>query len=325
MITTLVFREHRFSALNPSLEALAQLRTDPGVMLWIDLSDPSAEETSAVLEKLFALHPVVIEDCTTDSPFPKLDAFDEYLHLVMHAVDYSKTDKFTTTDLDLILGKNFLVTFHRQPLKLVQLVLERYARGGPGSILVRGPDRFAHTLLDQLVEAYKPALEELRRDLEQVEGSVLGHAAPNELFPQVVALRKDLSTLRQIVRPQRAVAAELAAGKPGFIRPAMLPYLRDLAEDFARIETQAAAWGEQLILGFRVYLHKSSHAANEGIKVLTGLTASTAPPLIIGGWFGMNFTHMPELVPPWAYPVVTVVTLGITAGLLFWLRRRRWI
>lgn len=325
MLTTLVYRDHRFVQQNPPLEALPALRTEPGVMLWIDLSAPTPEETSAILETLFALHPVVIEDCTTDSPLPKIDAFDDYLHIVMHAVDYSKTDKFTTTDLDLILGKTFLLSFHRQPLRIVQQVLDRYARSGTGIVPVRGPDRFAHTLLDQLVEAYQPALDELRADLEAVEEAVLGHASPQELFPQVVALRKDLATLRQIVRPQRAVAADLAQGKPGFIRPVMLPYLRDLAEAFARIETQTAAWGDQLILGFRVYLNKSSHAANEGIKVLTGLTALTMPPILIGGWFGMNFTRMPELVTPYAYPIAALVTLVATSALFLYLRRRRWL
>lgn len=325
MITTLVYRDHRFHLHNPPVEQVAALRGQPGIMVWIDLSAPTPEETTAILDHLFALHPVVIEDCTTDSPFPKIDAFDDYLHIVMHAVDYSKTDKFSTTDLDLVLGKNFLVTFHRQPLRLVQQVLERYSRGGQAGTLVRGPDRFAHTLLDHLVDGYKPALDELRADLEAVEECVLGHTSPQELFPQVIALRKDLANLRQIVRPQRVVATDLAAGKPGFLRPAILPYLRDLAEDFSRIESQAAAWGDQLILGFRVYLNKSSHQANEGIKVLTGLTASTTPPLIIGGWFGMNFTHMPELLPPWTYPFVVMLTLVLTGGLLFYLRKRRWL
>jgi magnesium transporter len=325
MITTLVYRDHRFTALNPPLENLPALRAEPGIMLWIDLSAPTPAETSAILEQLFVLHPVVVEDCTTDSPFPKIDAFDDYLHLVMHAVDYSKTDKFTTTDLDLVLGKNFLVTFHRQPLRLVQQVLDRYSRGGHGAPPVRGPDRFAHTLLDQLVEAYKPALNELRQDLETIEEAILGHAAPKELFPQVIALRKDLATLRQIVRPQRAVAAEIAAGKPGFIRPSILPYLRDLAEDFARIESQAAGWGDQLILSVRVYLNKSSHEANEGIKVLTALTAATMPTFLIGGWYGMNFTRMPELAPPLSYPLAALAALAFTAILLVWLRRKRWI
>jgi magnesium transporter len=325
MITTLVYRDHRFSALNPPPESLATLRTEPGVMLWVDVSAPTAEETTLILEKLFGLHPLVIEDCTTDSPFPKLETFDDYLHLVMHAVDYTKGDKFTTTDLDLILGKNYLLTFHRMPLRPVQLLLERAARGGTGVAPVRGPDRLAHTVLDAIVEAYKPALTELRRDLEAIEEGVLGAATPAELFPQVVALRKDLASLRQIVRPQRAVAVELAAGKPGFIRPTMLPYLRDLAEEYARIETQAASWGEQLILSFRVYLNKSSHEANDGIKVLTGLTAITTPAILVGGWFGMNFEFMPELDPLWTYPVAAVVTVGITAALLTYLRKRRWL
>jgi len=325
MITTLVFREGRHHLHNPPVDTLAALRAEPGVMLWVDLSEPTSEETAAVLERVFSVHPVVIEDCTTDSPLPKIDAFDDYLHIVVHAVDYSKTDKFSTTDLDLILGKNFLVTFHRQPLRLVQQVLERHGRSGHGVQPVRGPDRFAHTLLDQLVEAYKPALEELRADLEAIEEAVLGEAEPHELFPQVTALRKDLATLRQIVRPQRAVAVELAQGKPGFIRPVILPYLRDLAEDFARIESQASGWGDQLILSFRLYLKRSTNQTNEGIKMLTGLTALTTPPILIGGWFGMNFHSMPELAPVWAYPVAAAATFGFTAALFFYLRRRRWL
>jgi magnesium transporter len=325
MLTTLVYRDHRFAALNPPPESLAALRAEPGVMLWVDVSAPTAEETSLILEKLFGLHPLVIEDCTTDSPFPKLEAFDDYLHLVMHAVDYTKGDKFTTTDLDLILGKNYLLTFHRLPLRPVQLLLERAARVGTGVAPVRGPDRLAHTVLDAIVEAYQPALAELRRDLEEIEEGVLGAATPAELFPRVVALRKDLASLRQIVRPQRAVAVELAAGQQGFIRPPMLPYLRDLAEDYARIEHQAASWGDQLILSFRVYLNKSSHDANEGIKVLTGLTAITTPAILVGGWFGMNFDFMPELDHAWTYPIAALVTLVVTVGLLAYLRKRRWL
>jgi len=325
MITTLVYRDHRFSALNPPLESLAALRAEPNVILWVDVSAPTAEETTLILEKLFGLHPLVIEDCTTDSPFPKLETFDEYLHLVMHAVDYSKGDKFTTTDLDLIVGKNHLLTFHRLPLRPVQFLLERSARAGAGVAPVRGPDRLAHTVLDAIVEAYQPALAELRRDLEEIEEGVLGSASPAELFPRVVALRKDLASLRQIVRPQRGVAVELAAGKPGFIRPTMLPYLRDLAEDYARIEHQAASWGDQLILSFRVYLNKSSHEANEGIKVLTGLTAITTPAILVGGWFGMNFEFMPELARTWTYPAAALVTVGVTASLLVFLRKRRWL
>jgi magnesium transporter len=323
MITTLLYRDHKLHAHNPPVETLAALRTEPNVMLWVDLSDPTPEETKAVFEDLFAFHPLVIEDCVGDSPLPKLETYDEYLYFVMHAVDYSKTDKFTTTELDLILGKNFLVTFHRQPLKPVQAALDRSLRTPTNP--VRGPDRFAHTLLDFMVDAYKPALDELRGEIEWIESAVLANVASRELFPRVVALRKELAQLRQIVRPQREVAAELSQGNNRLIRATIVPYLRDLAEDLAHIENQAISWADQLILSFRVYLNKSSHEANEGIRVLTALTALTIPPLLIGGWFGMNFEHMTELESRYSYPLAALATLGLIGAMAFFMRKRRWL
>jgi len=323
MITTLVYRDARFVAHNPPADTLAALRAEPNVMLWVDLASPTAEETKLVLESVFAFHPLAIEDCVTDSPFPKLEEYDDYLYLVMHAVDYSRADKFTTTELDLFLGKNFLVTFHRQPLKPVQAALDRYLKA-PGTT-VRGPDRFAHGILDLMVEAYKPPPDELRHELEQIEGGVLHQMGPDELFPRVAALRKELSALRQIVRPQREIASVLTQGKTRFIRPLIVPYLRDLTEDLSRIEAQAGAWAEQLILTFRVYLNKSGHEANLGIRVLTGITAITLPVMIIGGWYGMNFDRMHETEARYSYYVALALMLAGTVGMLLFLRRKKWL
>ncbi len=323
MLTILVYRDNRFSAVNPPAASLASLRNEPGVMLWVDLSEPTEAEIKAVLEEGFGLHPLVIEDCVGDSPLPKLEDYDDYLYFVMHAVDYSKLDKFSTTELDFVLGKNFLITFHRQPLRPVQTVIERVQR--TTHVAVRGPDRFAHTLLDLMVEAYQPALQELRHELESIEEAVLKHEPADTLFPRVVGLRKEIIQLRQIVRPQREVATALASGKNRFIRTVIVPYLRDLSEDLSRIEQQAGAWADQLILSFRVYLNKSSFEASEGIRVITALTALTIPPFVIGGWFGMNFTRMYELKPAVAYPLVLGLTAVCTAAMFVFMKRRRWL
>lgn len=323
MITTLVYRDTRLIATNPPADTLAALRAEPNVMLWVDLATPTAAEIRLILETLFAFHPLAIEDCVTDSPFPKLEEYDDCLYLVMHAVDYSRADKFTTTELDLFLGRNFLVTFHRLPLKPVQTVLDRYAKAA--TVAVRGPDRFAHSILDLMVEAYKPALDDLRQDLEQIEGGVLQQMDAKELFPRVVALRKELSALRQIARPQREIVNVLTQGKSRFIRPLIVPYLRDLGEELARIEAQAGTWAEQLILAFRVYLNKSGHEASKGIRVLTGLTALTLPVILVGGWYGMNFSGMHGAAAPHGYFVAFLLTVAFTAAMLFYLRWKKWL
>jgi magnesium transporter len=323
MITALVYRDSKFAAQNPPAKSLAALRAEPGVLLWVDLAAPTEDEIKLVLETVFAFHPLAIEDCVADTPLPKLEPYDDYLYLVMHAVDYSQQASFTSTELDLFLGKNFLVTFHRQPLRAVETALDRFRKNQPA--LVRGPDRFAHTILDAMIEAYNPALDSLRRQIDELEDGVLRRISSEELFPRVVALRKQLARLRQIVRPQREIAAELAAGQHKLIRHVILPYLRDLGEELGRIEAQAVAWSDQLILSFRIYLNKSKHEANSGIRVLTAITALSFPAVLVSSWYGMNFEFMHELTGRYAYPLAFLFTLAATLAMLLFMRRRRWI
>lgn len=321
MIQTLIYRDNRYAGSNPSDEQLVALRGDPAVMLWVDLAESSDDEARRVLGEWFAVHPLTIEDCLQDSPLPKVEQYEDYLYIVMHAVDYTRADKFNTTEVDFILGKRFLITFHRKPLKPVQVARERLQRNT--ATLVRGPDRIAHTILDLLADYYGPALAELSTEIEDLEEAVLDRSKV-KLDTRIVELRNDLSALRQIIRPQRELVGELAQGRSDFFRKKLLPYLRDLHDEFQRIEEMAIAWADQAILLFRVYLNRSSHEANEGIRVLTALTAITLPLLIIGGWFGMNFRDMPLLTSPAAYWVTLGITVGLTCGLFVLLRRLKW-
>lgn len=321
MIQTLIYRDARLAGENPPFEDLATLRADPAVTLWVDLCESSEDEARRIMADVFAVHPLTIEDCLQDSPLPKVEPYDEYLYLVLHAVDYTLAEKFTTTELDIILGKNFLVTFHRKPLKPVQVARERALRLPQAP--VRGPDRLAHNVLDLLVDHYGPALAELRAEVEDIEGAVLGRTQ-EKLEARIIELREDLTALRQIIRPQRELAAELAQGKTGFFRPKLVPYLRDLHDELMRIEESAVGWNDQLRLIFRVYLNRATHEANEGIRVLTALTAITLPTLIVGGWFGQNFITLPWRNSAAAYWITFGITLTVTVGLLWFLRRRRW-
>lgn len=322
MIQSIVYRDNKFVADCPPPETLAALRQDPAVMLWVDLAAPTDDEIRLVMQDLFGLHPLTIEDCIQDTPLPKLEEYENYLYIVAHAVDYSRAEKFTTTELDLILGRNFLVTFHRLPLKAVQTCRERILRT-PG-VLVRGPDRFAHTLLDLIVEHFKPSIAELRAEIEAIEDAVLARSK-EPLAQRIVDVREDLTTLRQILRPQRELAVALASGRTGFFRPKLLPYMRDLSDDLVRIEEQVKSWSEQLIFVFKLFLNRSSHETNEGVRVLTGLTAVALPLMIIGSWFSMNFRNSPLLASRAAYWVAVGIMGVSTVALFIFLKRRKWL
>ncbi len=322
MIHSFVLSEGRLVGRDLEIEALRLVRADKGLVLWVDLENPTDEEVKTVLEGVFQFHPLAIEDCLTPSSLPKVEDYEDYLFMVMHAVDFTRTEKFNTAEVNLFLGKDYLVTFHRTPLKSVATLVDRCVKA-TGTV-ARGPDRLAHHLLDALVDLYKPVMQELRGELEEIEVSVLERNSP-DLTTDLIAVRSEINHLRQIVRPQRDVINKLAHGESKLIRTIMLPYFRDLRDDLVRIDETAASYADQLLISFDLYLSRSGFEANEGIKVLTALTALSLPAMLIGTWYGMNFEHMPELNSTFGYPVVIGVTVIATSLIFWWCKRRRWI
>jgi len=323
MIRSFIFSEGKLVGQDLEREALRLVRGDKGLLLWVDLHNPTEEETKFVLESVFQFHPLAIEDCVAPNSLPKVEDYEDYLFIVTHAVDFTRTDKFATTELDLFLGKDYLVSFHTTPLKSVQSAIDRTVKSS--GIVARGPDRLAHTVLDFLVDNYSPALDELRQELEELEEHVLSEAtARRGVIGEIVHVRRDFSKMRTIIRPQRDVIDRLARGDSKLIRPVMLPYFRDLRDNLARIEDTAVGYHDRLLLAFDIFLNKAQFEANEGIKFLTALTAVTLPAVLVGGWYGMNFDHIPELHSPHGYLYACLLTLFSTLGMVVYLKKKKW-
>jgi magnesium transporter len=322
MIHSFVFSEGRLVGRDLEIDALRLVRADKGLILWVDLDNPTDEEIKTILEGVFQFHPLAIEDCIMPTSLPKAEDYDEYLFIVTHGVDFTRTEKFNTAELDLFLGKDYLVSFHRTPLRSVQQAFDRCSKS-TGTV-ARGPDRLAHVLLDNLVRNYQPVLDELRGEIEEIEETVLSRNS-KELISELLHVRGDIGHLRQIIRPQRVVVERLAHGDSKIIRSLMLPYFRDLRDSLIRIETTTAGYTDQLLISFDLYLSKSDYEANQGIKTLTALTAITLPATIISTWYGMNFQHMPELQSPYGYPICIAITFLLTAGIWWWCKWKKWI
>ena len=64
---------------------------------------------------------------------------------------------------------------------------------------------------------------------------------------------------------------------------------------------------------------------NTIMTVLTVITTIFLPLTLIAGWYGMNFTHMPELSWPYGYPVIIIVSIMIVIICLIWFKKKKWM
>src|SRR5438105_1175818 len=306
------------------------LLSDTNLFLWVDLENPTPEETKYVLEDVFHFHPLSIEDCVMVSPSPKVeeyspkegDKFSPYLFIVIHAVDYSRKDgQFATSELNFFLGKNFLVTYHIGCLRSVTQTEERAVKATMH--IARAPDRVAHTLLDSIVENYKPALDELSLEIAELEQQALQNPA-KEILTKILQVKKEVLHLRQIIGPQREVLARFAHGEFKLIRAHLVPYYRDVYDALFQLSELAQGYTDSLTGILQVYLNMSSNQKGEVVKVLTLITVITTPLMIIGTWYGMNFKDMPEMTWPHAYALAVGLAVLSTGGTYWYFKKKKW-
>jgi magnesium transporter len=64
---------------------------------------------------------------------------------------------------------------------------------------------------------------------------------------------------------------------------------------------------------------------NTVMKVLTVIATLFIPLTFITSLYGMNFKYMPELEWRWSYPAVWLVILLVTALMLVYFKRKKWL
>jgi magnesium transporter len=307
-----------------SNEAIKEALASGEGLLWLDLEAPTREEGEPVLAGVFRFHPLTIDDCFNRHIDPaKIDDYGDYIFIIAQAISYlAKAERLQTTELDLYLGPNYVVSFHELALPFVQALRHRCEEDGPE--LARGADFLAHTLLDALVDDYQPAVDELDETLEHVEELALAKTQPG-ILEQILLLKRNVQRLRRTIIPQRDVVNRLARGEfPRVVRPEANIYFRDIYDHVVRVEQLVESVRDLADGVLNTYLSALNNRMNEVMKTLSVVASVILPLTFIASIYGMNFENMPELGWEWGYFGILGAMAGIGLGLVLFFRIRRW-
>ena len=83
---------------------------------------------------------------------PKLEDYPNHLYLVVHEIEY-KGNSIHCHELDLFLGKNFLISVRKKEMPVVSKVKERVQK--EADFFKKGPDFLLYMILDEMVQSYK--------------------------------------------------------------------------------------------------------------------------------------------------------------------------
>jgi magnesium transporter len=294
----------------------------PGGVTWINVDGLGDTKVLARLGERFGLHPLALEDVLDVGQRPKVERYDKHLFIVMRTMRIAEGD-ITEEQVSLFFGAGWLITVQERPDGDCFGAVREAIRQGRGRVRDAGADYLAYLIVDAVVDAYFPVVEQFGERIQTLETSALDDASPAVLV-QMQRLRHQLLGLRRAVWPMREEVVVLQREDSDLVTPETRLFLRDVYDHAVQALEIVESLRETAVSVMEVYLSVQNQRLNEVMKVLTVIATIFIPLTTIASIYGMNFKHMPELEWRYGYAWALGLMLASALGMVAYFRRRGW-
>jgi magnesium transporter len=296
--------------------------------LWVDLLGDDLEEFEKILKENFHFHPLAIKDALIDSHVPRIDDWKSYVYLTLRCtlINEEMSPEIRILELDIFIGDNYLVTYHKEALEEVDTLFATCKR--EPRVMEKGAANLFYQLADKMVNNYLPVIEFLDEKIDQIEDEIFDHPK-TDILSDIFSLKRTLLHLRGTFNPQREVFNKMARGDFEAIPVEQHIYYRDIYDHMVRLEELNESLRGLISGALDTHLSMVNNRMNDVMKTLTIITTLFMPLAFITGFFGMNFFQPTFALDSWtgivAFLLVLASTILTPLVMSVWMRRKGWM
>ncbi len=305
---------------------ISEYLAQPGCFVWVALKEPTEAELEEMREE-FDLHPLAVEDASHGHQRPKIEEYGDQLFVVMTTAELSPTDELKLGEMNVFVGRNYILSIRQHTERGFQEVRARCER--EPELLRNGSGYVLYALMDAVVDRYFPVLDSIEIELETIESQLfLATSSPSAARSNIEALyfvKQKLTMLKHAAAPLLEYSGKLFGGRVPQVCSGLGEYFRDIYDHLTRLNQSIDSARDTVGTAIQVNLAMITISENEVTKRLAAYAALVAVPTMVAGVYGMNFKHMPELDWSLGYPFAIGMMVAIDGFLFTRFRKAGWL
>jgi magnesium transporter len=293
-------------------------KPDEGEVAWIRLKKPAPERVKEVLEDVFGCHPLLVEDAVKLNQRPKLDRYKTHIFLSLFATDGKE---LKLQEIGLVLGPNYIISISQNEIPFFdELEAEFHRKDGmmdhSGAIL--------YHIVDRCVDEYSEVVNFYEEQVERIERLVYRNPYV-KVSQEIFRYKRRLHNLRKVFVDEKTMLGAISHQQLPYISQEKDVYFIDVYDHISRVIDSIDMFRESLSGLLELQMAMKSDRMNEIMKTLTVISALFLPLTFIVGLYGMNFKDIPELNWSFGYGYVWALMIVVSAGLLWFFKRNKWM
>jgi len=291
---------------------------------WIRVTGIHDVELIAKLGDIFQINQLDLEDLSNMTQRPRMEEREKYIFQVFKALLLDTVaNEVTIEQVTLILGENYVVSFHETEPKLFDPLRTRILHS-KGRIRKMKSDYLAFAIADVMIDQYFAILEDIGNSVQIIESDLImnpGLASQESIY----RMKRRLVYVGSTIWPVRELINAVERSDHDLINEETRIYFRNIYDHTVQIIETLDNLRDLTSSMMDLYLSSVSLKLNEIMKVLTIFSALFIPLTFLAGVYGMNFKFLPELEWQWGYPLFWIICVIATILMLFYFKRKKWL
>ncbi|MDI3320136.1 magnesium/cobalt transporter CorA [Pinibacter soli] len=294
-----------------------------GHVTWLNIDGIRKSDIDAIGE-VYGIHPLLREDILSVGQRPKVDDVEGVIFCLLNMLYYNEnTFNVESEQISIVLGKDFVISFQEDASRDVFNPIREKLKYHQSKVRMRGADYLCYTMLDLIVDNYFVVMERLGDRIELLEEEVI-RSTSRRTLAKILVLKKELLALKKNIAPVRELISGLLKSESDLLDDNTTKYFKDVYDHIIQAYELTENYRDMMMSMQDLYINNINLRMNEVMKVMAVVTCLMAPATVIGGIFGMNFDHIPELHNKYGFYVAVGLMVVIPIWMLGIFKKRGW-
>lgn len=185
-------------------------------------------------------------------------------------------------------------------------------------------ERLLISFFEGLVVADDKRLDSIRHSVALLEEAVINNTADNTFNVKLLEIKRQILSCRGYY--ERLIdISQIIADNDNEIFDESIKKISHFTDKVKRLKDSTDILTDSVVHLWDAYQASLNMRLNETMKFFTLVTTIFFPLTVIVGWYGMNFSSMPEFSWKYGYVYVIVFSIAVIAALIIWFKKRKWI
>lgn len=276
---------------------------------WIDWVGLNEEQTKELLSE-YNFHELDIEACLEENQTARIDAYDDYLFIVLHFPKYNRRTKtYVLNEFKIFLWKEFIITLENYWWVHIDKIFEKYktAKADKDKEIKLSSGFILYEIIQVMLEKMYKVSWNVKKDMRAIENNVFDNANAT-LVKEIMTKKRNIVVLKHMFTPQINVLKRIELHVNKLFNEQIEVYFEDLEDKLDHIVNNIKILEEYIDSIEDAFKTLIDIKTNFIIKVLALFSALLLPLTLVTSFYGMNID-----LPYSDTPVVVFLFLSLSA------------